>query len=217
MVMGRPHELLLFPCNGNAMEALDCVGEGFRPVGFVDDDPAKIGTTVLGLPVLGRAAFAQFPTARVLAVPGSPTSFRTRAGVVASLGIAAERFATVVHPRAAVSRHARLGHNVLMMAGVVVTANAVIGDHVVILPNSVIHHDSRIGAHTLVGAGVLVAGSVVIGEGCYLGSGARFRNDVTVARGSLIGLATTVLRSITEPGGVWVGTPARSLSVAASR
>jgi FlaA1/EpsC-like NDP-sugar epimerase len=61
-------ELLLFPCNGNALEALDCLGSAFRCVGFVDDTPAKQGTTVAGIPVLSRAAFAQKADAQVLAV-----------------------------------------------------------------------------------------------------------------------------------------------------
>ena len=30
-------DLLIFPCNGNALEALDCLGSAFRCVGFVDD------------------------------------------------------------------------------------------------------------------------------------------------------------------------------------
>jgi sugar O-acyltransferase (sialic acid O-acetyltransferase NeuD family) len=210
-------DLLLFPCNGNAREALDCLGRDFRPIAFVDDDPAKIGANVHGVPVLTRAALDEFPSAMVLAVPGSPSSFSRRADAIGSLGIPVERFATVVHPRATVSAHARLGRNVLLMAGVVVTASAVIGDHVVVLPNAVIHHDACIGAFTLVGAGVLVAGSVDIGENCYVGSGCRFRNNLSVAPHTLVGLGSTVLHSIEEPGGVWIGTPARPLGSPVAR
>jgi sugar O-acyltransferase (sialic acid O-acetyltransferase NeuD family) len=202
-------ELLLFPCNGNSLEALDCLGEAFRAIGFVDDDPKKIGTTVFGLPVWSRGALRRFPDAKVLAVPGSPASFPRRAELIASLAIPRERLATVIHPKAVVSRHASIGSNVLLMAGVVVTANAVVEDHVVILPNAVVHHDSRIGAYTMMGSGVLVAGFVDIGENCYIGSGSRFRNNLTVASGTLVGLGSTVVRAIEETGGVWAGNPAR--------
>ena len=204
-------DLLLFPCNGNAAEAVDCLGVAYRAIGFIDDDPAKIGTHVLGMPVWDRAALARFPTAKVLAVPGSPSSFASRAAVIASLGLSPGRFATVVHPAAAVSRHATLGRNVLIMAGVVVTATAAIDDHVVVLPNAVIHHDAHIEAYTIVGAGVLVTGSVQIGPNCYIASGARLRNGIRVARATFVGLGSTVLRTIEEPGGVWAGTPARCL------
>jgi sugar O-acyltransferase (sialic acid O-acetyltransferase NeuD family) len=204
-------DLLLFPCNGNAVEALDCLGDGFRAIGFVDDDAQKVGTEVFGLPVWDRTALTAHPTAAVLAVPGSPGSFSRRGSIIASLGIPPERFATVIHPGAVVSRNARIGRNVLIMAGTVVTANAVIEDHVLILPNCVVHHDSTIGPYTILGAGVLVSGFVHIGRSCYVGSGARFRNNLSVADATLVGLGSSVLRSIEEPGGVWVGSPARCL------
>ena len=35
--------LLIFPCNGNGLEALDCLGDAYRCVGFVDDTPEKQG------------------------------------------------------------------------------------------------------------------------------------------------------------------------------
>jgi sugar O-acyltransferase (sialic acid O-acetyltransferase NeuD family) len=202
-------EVLLFPCNGNAVEALDCLGDEFRAIGFVDDDPGKVGAQMLGLPVRDRAAITDHPRAGILAVPGSPMSFSRRAALISSLGVPRDRFATIVHPSAVVSRHARLGVNVLIMAGTVVTANAVIGDHAVVLPNSVIHHDSWIGAYSVLGSGVIVAGFVQIGANCYIGSGSRIRDHVTIAAGTLIGLGSTVLRSIDEPGGVWAGNPAR--------
>lgn len=211
MSLSPARDLLLFPCNGNAAEALDCLGDAFRPVGFIDDSPAKAGTTVFGVPVLSRRALSELPDAKVLAVPGSPESFPRRAELIASLAIPPERFASVIHPRAIVSRNASLGRNVLIMAGVVVTANAVIEDHVVILPNSVVHHDSRIGAYTMLGSGVLVAGSVHIGEHCYVGSGSRFKNGLTVASGTLVGLGSIVVKAIEAPGGVWAGHPARCM------
>lgn len=202
-------DLLLFPCNGNALEAFDCLGGEFRAIGFIDDDPEKIGTTIIGLPVWSRRALSDFPDAKVLAVPGSPISFRHRARHIASLAVPLERFATVVHPKAVVSSHATVGVNALLMAGVVISANAIIDDHVIVLPNSVVHHDCKIGAYTILGSGVLVAGSVHIGEGCYIGSGSRFRNTVTIAPSTLVGLGATVVKPIEEQNGVWAGHPAR--------
>jgi sugar O-acyltransferase (sialic acid O-acetyltransferase NeuD family) len=204
-------DLLLFPCNGNAIEALDCLADELRPIAFVDDDSAKIGTTVYGLPVRGRDAFAAFPAAKVLAVPGSPTSFARRADTITRLGIPHDRFATVVHPAAIVSAHATVGANVLVMGGAVVTAGAVVEDHVIILPNSVIHHDSRIEAHTVVGSGVVIAGYVRIGQNAYISSGSCIGSHVNVAPGTLVGMGSIVLQSIPEPLGVWVGNPARLL------
>ena len=137
--------LLIFPFNGNGLEAIDCLGDEFRLLGFVDDTPEKQGRNPYGHDVLSRAALAQWPQASVLAVPGGPASFRSRRAVIEALGIEPGRFARVIHPSARISPLAKIGHNVLIMAGVVITSNAVIGDHVCVLPNTVIHHDAQLG------------------------------------------------------------------------
>ncbi|MBK6854929.1 MAG: NeuD/PglB/VioB family sugar acetyltransferase [Burkholderiales bacterium] len=207
-----PH-LLIFPCNGNAVEALDCIGSTFEVLGFVDDTAAKQASGCHGLPVFGREALQRWPDALVLAVPGSPCSYLTRSQVIASLGLSADRWARVIHPAAHLSTLATLGRNVLVMAGVVVTSNAVIGDHVCLLPNTVVHHDSHIGAYSLVGANVSIAGHVTVGENCYIGSGSCLKNDITIGAGSLIGLGSTVIRDV-PPGSRVAGNPARMLGPA---
>jgi sugar O-acyltransferase (sialic acid O-acetyltransferase NeuD family) len=206
----RAKPLLIFPCNGNGLEALDCLGSSYECIGFIDDTPEKRGANLYGHPVFSRAALGEFPDAEVLAVPGGPSSFRSRANVIDGLGIDAARWATVIHPHARVSPLARVGRNVLIMAGVVVTSNAVIGDHVCILPNTVVHHDVVIGAWSLVGSNVTMAGSAVIGANCYIGSGSSVKNGLRIGDGALVGLATTVIRDVAA-GVTVAGSPARTI------
>ncbi len=205
-----PVPLLIFPCNGNAVEALDCLGDAHRLVGFVDDTPAKQGTLTFGHRVLPRTALQEHGSANVLAVPGSPASFRGRRALIEGLGVDLDRYARVIHPSAQVSPLAQIGRNVLVMAGVVITSNAVIGDHVCILPNSVIHHDVIIGDWTLVGSGVLLAGGVTVGQNCYIGSGATVMNGVEIGERALIGLGSNVIRSVAAESTV-AGNPARKI------
>jgi len=202
--------LLIFPFNGNALEALDCLGSAFHLHGFIDDTPSKQGLSSLGFQVHSRAGLEEFQRSQVLAVPGSPSSFRSRRAVIESLGVEPSRFARVIHPTARVSPLATIGRNVLIMAGVVVTSNAVIGDHVCVLPNTVIHHDAVIGAWSLIGSNVTIAGGSHIGENCYIGSGSSISSGLQIGTGSLIGLASTVIRSC-EAGSKLAGNPARSL------
>jgi sugar O-acyltransferase (sialic acid O-acetyltransferase NeuD family) len=202
--------LLLFPCNGNALEAIDCLGDRHRLMAFIDDTPAKHGTAVFGYPVGGRELLAQHPAARVLAVPGSPTSYRGRRQVIDGLGLGEERFARVVHPSARISPMAEIGRNVLIMAGVVITSNARIGDHVCVLPNTVIHHDAVVGSWTLIGACVTIAGGCIIGENCYVGSGASIIHNVELGAHCLVGLGANVIRNVAAAAKV-AGNPARPL------
>jgi sugar O-acyltransferase (sialic acid O-acetyltransferase NeuD family) len=202
--------LLIFPCNGNGIEALDCAAATHEVIGFIDDTPSKQGTKVFGIEVFGRDALWRWPDAEVLAVPGGPSSFRTRRQTIESLEVAESRFATVVHPRATTSPLAQIGRNVLLMAGVVVTSNATIGNHVCILPNSVVHHDARIGDLTLVGSGVSIAGSVVIGENCYIATGSTIMHGIHIGDRSLIGLGSNVIRNVEADLRV-AGNPARPI------
>jgi sugar O-acyltransferase (sialic acid O-acetyltransferase NeuD family) len=192
------------------LEALDCAAGSFAVRGFVDDTPQKIGPSLYGPAVLTRAAFREFPDDAVLAVPGGPQSFRHRPEIIGALHIDPIRFARVVHNSARVSPLARLGHNVLLMAGVVLTSNAVVGDHVCILPNTVVHHDAAIDDYALIGSNVTLAGGARIGANAYVGSGSSVMNGVTIGAGALIGLGSVVIRDV-PPGVTVAGSPARQL------
>jgi len=211
--MNREPLLLIFPCNGNAVEALDCLDDRLRLIGFIDDAAEKQGTQVFGYPVFGREALARWPDAQVLAVPGSPTSFRMRQQIIEGLHVSKDRFVRVIHPCARISAHATIGRNVLIMAGVVVTSNARIGDHVCILPNTVLHHDVTVGDLTLIGSNVTIAGGAHIGQNCYIGSGSRLMNGLQIEDEVLIGLGANVIRDVAS-GSTVAGNPARVIPTA---
>jgi sugar O-acyltransferase (sialic acid O-acetyltransferase NeuD family) len=201
-------QILIFPYNGNGLEAVDCLGNDFELTGFIDDTPEKLGKNKYGQMIFPRQKLQDSKEAFVLAVPGSPGSFTIRKKIIDELNIVQERFATVIHPRANVSPLAQIGKNVLIMAGVVITSNAIIEDHVCILPNTVIHHDVLIKKYTLIGSNVSVAGGTEIGENCYIGSGSKIINNITIGNKVLIGLGTNVIKSVGDNLRL-VGNPAR--------
>lgn len=201
-------KLIIFPFNGNAIEALACAAGQFEVIGFVDDDAKKAGPTQYGIRIYERSLMERFPEAKVLAVPGSPDTFRMRKKVIDSLKISPGRYARVISSRAEISPIAAIGYNALIMAGVVIAGNAAVGNHVCILPNTVVHHDDVIGDYCLIGSNVTVAGYTRICSGCYIGSGSNIINGIEVGEETLIGLGTNVIRSI--PGSkTAVGNPAR--------
>jgi sugar O-acyltransferase (sialic acid O-acetyltransferase NeuD family) len=203
-------QLLIFPFNGNGIEALDCINGDKDFLGFIDDTKEKQGNNIQGFKVYDRSALTSFPDARILAVPGSPSSYPERKKIIDSLGVDRNRFISLVHPRANISARAEIGSNVLIMGGVWISAGARIGDHVCILPNSVIHHDSIIGEYTLVGSNVTVAGHTSVGRFCYIGSGTSIINNIEVGDYTLAGMGSNIIKSIKEHSRV-VGNPARSI------
>lgn len=203
-------DLLIFPYNGNGIEALDCLGENFNLVGFIDDTIEKQGLCPYGHMVYDRSVLDKFPNAKILAVPGSSTSYLIRKQLIDSLGVSVSRFTTVIHPKASVSTNAQIGINCLIYAGVVITANATIGNHVCILPNSVVHHDSTVGDLTLIGANTCIAGYINIGTNCYIGGGVNIINNIQIGNNVLIGMDSNVIKNVENNSKV-VGNPARAI------
>lgn len=203
-------QVLIFPYNGNGLEALSCLSKEHQFIGFIDDTKEKQGIDTQGFKVYDRSILDMFPDAKVLAVPGSPSSYLERNKIIDSLNIPSERFLNVIHPKASVSPLASMGKNVLLMAGVVLTANCKIGDHVCILPNTVIHHDTTVHDYSLIGSNVVIAGNVRIGKNTYIGSGTSIINNISVGENALIGIGSNVIKSIKSNTKV-VGNPAKQI------
>lgn len=203
-------DILIFPYSGTAKEALDCLGESYNCIGFISDDQNFIGKEYSGIRIFDRRAFSLFPDALVLAVPGSPKSFLKRKEIIDGLSINETRLATVIHPKAFVSKNAAIGKNVLIMAFVNIGPEVVIGNHICILPNSTVHHDTIINDYSLVAGNVLIAGNVTIGTNCYLGAGSNIINGCVIEERCLVGIGSTVIRNIKNNSTV-VGNPAKNI------
>lgn len=210
-----PKKLLLFPFGGNARESLMSVfaingkRDEWDVVGFIDDDHSHHGKDCCGIKVLGgREVLDEISDAFVLAVPGSPTSFPGRKGIIGSLQVENKRFATIIHPSAVIAPEAVIGTNCILMPNVVISCGVRIGSHCVILPNTVVSHDSQVDDYCCIGSNVSVSGSVHIGASCYIGSGTKMREDITIGAGTLVGLGSNVLSDI-PAGVVAVGSPAK--------
>ncbi|MFD3546623.1 NeuD/PglB/VioB family sugar acetyltransferase [Streptomyces sp. NPDC058655] len=183
----------------------------WRLVGHLDDDPALHGRDVDGVPVLGGCdrVHASADAAVVVCV-GSPRDHAVRARLVRRLGLAQERYATVVHPTAAVSASSVLGPGTVLLAHCVLTAAVRVGAHAAVMPHVVLTHDDTVGDFATLASGVRLGGGVRVGRGAYVGAGALVREYTTVGAWSLTGMGSTVLADV-PPGEVWAGSPARRL------
>jgi sugar O-acyltransferase (sialic acid O-acetyltransferase NeuD family) len=208
--------LVILGTTGNAHDILDVVESlnTRQPVwdvaGFLDD-AREMGSSHLGLPVLGPLANAfRFGECFFINAIGSDRSYRQRPELVARLELPRERFATLVHPLAYVSSRARLGLGVCVNYGVSVAGGVTVGDHVYLGSGSVIGHDAMIGEHSVLAAAAVVSGFVHIGAACYIGARAVIRGRVRIGAKALVGMGAVVLNDVREATTV-VGTPARLL------
>jgi sugar O-acyltransferase (sialic acid O-acetyltransferase NeuD family) len=209
-------DLIILGAGGTSREIADAVSEINRRghcwnlLGFLDDNPAKQGTMVDGLPVLGPiAAVNEYSGRFIVGIARAGDPDRRRRVVMAS-GLPPERFATVIHPSASVSRHARVGHGSAVLQGTVITAATVVGDHTIIHYNVAISHDCVIEDFVTIAPGAIVTGSVRVCESAYLGAGSRIMNGLTINRGALVGIGAVVVTEVAS-GTTVFGNPARPM------
>lgn len=193
-----------------AVHAVNAIRPRWKLLGFLDDDPSLAGQEVEGIPVCGgvdRILVAE-PETGVVVCTGSPANHFSRLLIVRRLGLADERYVTVVHPNASLAATTDLGVGSVLLAGVVTTARCRIGDHVAVMPGVTVTHDVEIGNFATLAAGVRIGGGVKVSGGAYLGAGAVVREGLTVGSWSLVGMGSVVTRSV-PPGEIWFGSPAR--------
>ncbi|WP_199442693.1 NeuD/PglB/VioB family sugar acetyltransferase [Umezawaea beigongshangensis] len=212
--MAAPRPLLLVGGGGLAREVLAAVRllpERWRPIGALDDDPARHGALLDGLPVLGGAdVLADHPDAAVVVCVANATRPLGRLAVVRRLALPRERFATVVHPAASIAAGAEPGAGTVLLAGVVVTTPLRLGDHVVAMPHVLVTHDDEVGDGVTLAGRASLGGGVVVGSGAYLGQGSAVREQVAIGAGAVVGMGSVVLTDV-PPEEVWAGVPARRI------
>lgn len=212
-------QIIILGTGGNCVDILETILDlndtGTDPtydcVGFLDDDPVKAGTSIHGVPVLGRLTdAATFTEAQFVNGIGSHTNFWIKNSIIARTGLPDERFETIVHPSAHVSRFARVGRGTAILQNATIASGADIGRHVVILAGSTINHDSVIGDFSSIASGVSVSGGVHVGPSGYLGTNCCIRDGVSIGESCLIGMGSVVRHDV-EDRSVVVGNPTRLL------
>lgn len=208
--------IVIFGTGGTCIDVLDtilCMNDDGTPVecvGFLDDDPARVGRTYYDVPVLGPISMAASLPAdyRFVNGVGSPFTYRRKAEIIAQAGVAHDRFATLVHPTSSISRWANIGPGSVILQNFTVPADVTIGRHVMVLGGGTLSHHNIIGDYSCIAGGVAVAGTAVVETHCYLGINSTILGGVRIGAGSLVGAGSVVLRDV-PPDSVVAGNPAK--------
>jgi sugar O-acyltransferase (sialic acid O-acetyltransferase NeuD family) len=214
----RTRPLILVGAGGLAREAAEAVRaintarSTWTLLGYLDDDPAKHGTLIANLPVLGSVDdLRKYPSAQVVLCPVRPDNYVARRQLASRLALDDDRYATVVHPTASIGSTCNVGPGCVVLAHAALTADVFVNRHVVIMPQVVLTHDVRIGEFATLASGARVGGSCHIGPGAYIGSGSCVREGITVGERAMVGMGAVVTRDV-PPERLWVGCPARDVS-----
>jgi acetyltransferase EpsM len=124
------------------------------------------------------------------------------------LKIPNERFATIIHPTAVISKFAKIGHGVCIQPFVSVGPDVIIGNYVQIFAQSLIGHGSTLDDYSYVANNACIGANVVLREGAYLGTNCSTIENIVIGKWSLVGLGSVVIKDVPDFCKV-VGNPSR--------
>jgi len=179
-------------------------------LGFFDNDPAKQGTTVGTLPVLGDiAALAGWeqPLHAVCAIANA----KARREIVEQLQHTAQlSFAVLIDPTAIVADSCRISEGAIICANAVLSIDTGVGKHSIVDMGSIVGHDSNIGDFCTLYPSGNVSGNVTVENGVELGVGAKIIEKLTVGQNTIVGAGGVVVRSLPADCTA-VGVPAKPI------
>lgn len=124
------------------------------------------------------------------------------------LEIPQQKFATIIHPTAVVSRSSQIGRGVMIQPFVSIGPNVQLGDHIQIYAQAFIGHNSRLADYAYVANNACVGAAVHLCEGAYLGTNSSTLENVTLGKWSLVGMGSVVIHDVPDFAKV-VGNPAK--------
>lgn len=177
---------------------------GWSITGFIDDDPAKAGATVLRWRVLGGRECV--PDGAVVALGIGNNAWR--AAMLEDADRHGWQLPVLVHLSAVISPSAELGAGTVVKAHTAVDARAVIGRGCVLNTGCSVGHDCRLEDGIHIAPGVRLAGDVVVGHGTLVGIGACARQGIVIGSECTIGAGSVVVADVAA-GSTCYGNPAR--------
>ena len=217
---------LIWGAGGHGKVVADIVrSAGGEVAGFVDRDPAKLGTVAEpggALVIISEAdLLALLADSRSLSEAGGATAIALGIGDnvsrITSLRNAPDvSMPLLIHPSAAVSSTSVLGRGTVVFPLAVVNAAATAGDGVIVNSGAIIEHDCVVGDGAHIAPGSVLTGGVLVGARTTVGAGATVLPGIRIGADAIVGAGAVVTRDVPDHA-VVAGNPARTMERAHSR
>lgn len=207
-------ELILIGGGGHCKSCIDVIEleEKFSIKGILNR-PKKTGVDILGYQYIGTDDDIESFISKgcyFLVTIGQLKSAEKRKNIFNRLKAGNANMATVISPKAHVSKHAVIGEGTIVMHAAKINAAAVIGMNGILNTGCNIEHDVVIGNHCHVSTHAVINGNCKIGDEVFVGSNAVISNAIDLAAGITIGAGSVVIKSLGTKG-IYAGNPSRLL------
>jgi sugar O-acyltransferase (sialic acid O-acetyltransferase NeuD family) len=179
----------------------------FAVEGFLDDDPTRRGTVLLGVAVRGDLDAIEGRQGRVDVALGVGSN-RARLDLLERITAAGHRVVSVIHPAAFVASGVAVGSGTFVAPRAIVHTDARIGRACIVNSGAVVEHDCVLGDGVHVSPGAVLGGNVTLGAGSHVGLGSVVLPGLKVGAGAIVGAGAVVIEDV-PAGATVVGVPAR--------
>ena len=187
-------KLILLGGGGHCKSCIDVIEqEGKYKIIGILDAKELIGQKILGYEIIGTDA-------DIGRLVKEGHSFLITIGQIKTSGIRKKLFsllneystqiATIISPRAYVSKHADVGRGTIIMHDALVNAAVTIGENCIINSKALVEHDAIIENFCHISTSAVVNGGAVIKEGSFLGSNAVSKEYVETSSDDFIKAGT---------------------------
>ena len=202
--------LVIIGCGGHGAVVAEAAAEAghWSEILFLDDAPSS--DRVLDYRVAGRLDLLEDllddRTQVVVAIGDN----RKRLQLTEKIPEYGDRAATVIHPKACISRSASISAGTVVCAGVIVNARATLSPSCIVNTAATIDHDCVLGAGAHISPGANLAGEVTVADCAWVGIGAVVKEGIRIGSDAVVGAGAAVVSDV-DDGDVVGGVPARSL------
>ena len=206
-------DIIVIGAGGHAHSVIDVIESGsrYKVRGLIDSN-RQVGDDVFGYQVLAEQADLKAllrDSSCELVIAIGDNFYRHRLHQQINAQIPDAKFATLIHPRACVSRRSYIGTGSVVMAGAIVNAGCQIADGVIVNTAAVVDHDCIVGSFASVAPNVTMGGSVCIGARSSIGLGAKLVHRIKLGKDICVGAGSLVLKSIDTDCVVVYGAPSK--------
>lgn len=206
--------IILVGGGGHCISCIDVIEESglYKIIGILDQ-PEKVGSDVMGYPVIGTDDDIPLlinESLNFFVSVGQIKSSDIRQRIFEKIKSLGGQLPIIVSPNAHVSRNATIHEGTIIMHHALVNAGASIGRACIVNSKALIEHEVVIGSFCHISTGACINGQVKIGNNCFIGSNSVIGNNLKISEGTIVAAGSQVLKDLTLSG-IYIGNPLRKI------